>query len=84
MASIRSIARFDDPIFSTIFSEKNKIFRRTDRVYSNDDCFYYVTREGDIRGPFTTKTEVKSDLEVFIHVTEIEREFAQADMLRLA
>ena len=84
MARIGSNARFDDPIFSTVFSEKNTVFRRTDRIYSNDNDFYYSTREGDIRGPFSNKIEVKSDLEVFIHITDIEREFTQADMLKLA
>jgi hypothetical protein len=81
VSGFRCIARYDDPIFATVFSEQNKVFRRTDRVYSNTQGFHYLTREGYIRGPFNSKDEVSSDLDVFITVTEIEKGFTQSYLL---
>jgi len=82
MATLNSIARFDDPMYSTVFSEKNKIFRRTDRIHYIDKSFFYLTREGEVRGPFMNAVEAKSDLNVFIQVTEIERDFSSAELLK--
>jgi hypothetical protein len=72
------IARSDDDPHATKFSEDNKIFRRTSRIYVQDVYYYYTTREHEVRGPFLSLNEVNKDLKVFLKVTAIEREFDQS------
>ena len=39
---------------------------RSDRFYIDDKGVFYKTREGEIRGPFSTQSVAEFDLECFI------------------
>jgi len=48
-------------------------FERTSRMVISDEGYFYRTRECDLIGPFTTEAEALYDLNVFVKVSEIER-----------
>lgn len=48
-------------------------FERTNRVVVSDEGYFYRTRECDLIGPFTTEAEALYDLNVFVQVSEIEK-----------
>ncbi|TQV88212.1 DUF6316 family protein [Aliikangiella coralliicola] len=50
-------------------------FKRSNRIVVNDEGFHYRTREGQLVGPFSTKSEAKYDLNTFLKIVAIEKEF---------
>ncbi len=41
-------------------------FDRSDRIYTDQELWYFRTREGDNIGPFRYKSEAESNLEKFL------------------
>lgn len=44
----------------------SKNFDRSDRIYTDQELWYFRTREGDNIGPFRYKSEAESNLESFL------------------
>ena len=49
-------------------------FVRTDRILVKEGEYFYRTRECDMIGPFATISEARYDLNMFVEVSEIEKE----------
>ena len=54
-------------------------FERTNRIILENRQYSYKTREGDTVGPFSTEAEAKYDMNQFIELAGLEKEFRQLD-----
>ena len=45
---------------------------RTDRMIKSEGVWYYCTREGDLQGPFNTRSEAEHHLEKYIRIMGLE------------
>ena len=61
-----------------------QLYDQTDRVIINDEGYFYRTREQELMGPFSTESEALFDLNVFLRVTEIEKELKEEFYLDVA
>jgi len=59
-------------------------FTRTHRIVINDNGYYFKTREQSILGPFPTEAETLFELNVFIEIKEIEKEFSVSGSSQVA
>lgn len=60
-----------------------KSWFRSDRHIQEGGSWYFYTREGTLQGPFDSKLEAASCLEIYVNVTKlglIEREFELASL----
>jgi len=61
-----------------------QVYSRSERLIINDEGYFYLTREGDVMGPFITESQALFDLNVFIQVTAIEKEIQDEFLLAVA
>jgi len=59
-------------------------FNRSDRILTDDNVFYYKTREDGVCGAFETKSEALYDLNIFVSNTQIEQELLDFDLYKAA
>ena len=43
---------------------------RSDRIFKDDDKWYFQTREGTLEGPFVERTDAENRLELYVKVMQ--------------
>ncbi|MBV1910734.1 MAG: hypothetical protein KUG78_15635 [Kangiellaceae bacterium] len=59
-------------------------YRRTDRIVKGDQGYHFKTREESLMGPFPTEAEARYELNVFIKIKQVEKEFGIFDASQIA
>lgn len=59
-------------------------FNRTQRIVIGDGGYHFKTREDSIVGPFHTEAEARFELNLFVEIKQIEREFSTLDSSQVA
>lgn len=57
-------------------------FKRSERLIVNERGFYYRTREGNVAGPFVTRSHAMFDLNNFVSVAIIEEQLQKDSTLQ--
>ncbi len=58
--------------------EENKTRFRSDRFFCEDGHWLFITREGDVQGPFEYRPEAEQELEMYIHDLRQRENFGDA------
>ena len=61
----------------TTDSEQSKLFYKVDRFVQQNGEWFYITREGDERGPFESRSEAQGDLVDYLRHMHKMAEFGQ-------
>jgi hypothetical protein len=59
-------------------------FNRSERILIDDSGYYYKTREGEVVGSFATEAAARYDMNKFLELIELEKEFLEMDFLMAA